>query len=165
MMTEIYQKKTNPVTQMSTFHFLESPPADTLVLLGFVKSAEHLDWIVSNGKYNLRADNRTGKISLGAKALACDLVLLSCPVESKVMLAKVEGEPEIKTQIDMLELGYSEPKKLYYCLSIELLAEEEWLSTLEAKAVEDIRGQFNSIVGYPVTISWLSFIERLQESV
>jgi hypothetical protein len=136
---------------------------DTLVLLGFVKSAEHLDWIVSNGKYNLGADNRTGKISLGAKALACDLVLLSCPEENKVMLANVEGEPEIKTQNDMLELGYRELEKLYYCLTIELLAEEEWLGTLNPEAIEDIRGQFNPIVGYPVTISWLSFVERLKE--
>ena len=42
--------------------FLERPPADTPVLLGYVRDRVHLDWIHQQRLYNLRADDRTGSV-------------------------------------------------------------------------------------------------------
>ena len=56
---------------------LSKPPADTTVLLGFVKSAEHLAWVLATGWYNLRADvDRAGAVGVEAPELTPDFVLL-----------------------------------------------------------------------------------------
>ena len=56
--------------------FLERPPADVDVLLGFVRSSEHWAWIQANSIYNVRAGDRRGAVQLGGRELAADLVLL-----------------------------------------------------------------------------------------
>ncbi len=56
---------------------LSKPPADTTVLLGYMKSAEHLEWIRAEGQYNLRADvGRSGAVGVDVPELTPDLLLL-----------------------------------------------------------------------------------------
>src|SRR6185295_3175337 len=52
--------------------WLQRPPADTIVLFGYVKSDEHLDWIRANRLYNLRADERRGSVAINSAALRAD---------------------------------------------------------------------------------------------
>ena len=48
---------------------LTAPPADTLVLIGFVKSEAHWAWIEQTRLYNLRADDRPGSVDLSSRLL------------------------------------------------------------------------------------------------
>src|SRR5690606_11323816 len=56
--------------------FLDAPPADTLVLLGYVRSSAHREWIRQTRLYNLRADQRVGAVRVGSRELTCDFVLM-----------------------------------------------------------------------------------------
>jgi uncharacterized protein len=138
--------------------FLPAPPADTLVLLGYVRSEEHWKWIDANRLYNLRAHGRIGKVGLGSKQLACDLVILSSPSMNSTKVAKVTGGPEVRSQHDMYEAGYPNPKGNYYCIPIQLLDEPSWSALFDWSVMERIRSVKNHIAGAPIAISWLELI-------
>src|SRR5690606_38610000 len=53
-----------PTQPVMAAPFLAKPPADTLALLGYVKREAHVNWIKKTGRYNLRADGRTGSVGL-----------------------------------------------------------------------------------------------------
>ena len=57
-------------------HFLEEPPADVRILLGYVKDREHYQWIHREALYNLRADGRTGSVEINAEELSSRYLLL-----------------------------------------------------------------------------------------
>src|SRR5690606_19337912 len=69
--------------------FLTRPPADTPVLLGYVKNQAHLAWIKARGLYNLRADGRTGSVGLQAAELGTELVVLYSPALPKAEVWRV----------------------------------------------------------------------------
>ena len=157
---EVYSSEEIETDFISSVPFLRAPPADTLVLLGYVKNEDHWNWIHGNNLYNLRADNRRGAISLGAKHLACDFILLSCPAINKTMLCSIAGSPEIHTKSQMRQMQYSNPNGPYYCMNIEPIDENDWPST-DYHKVEQLRLNHNSIVGHPVVVTWLELIKCL----
>src|SRR5690606_21025688 len=59
--------------------FLNRPPADTRVLLGYVRSSVQYRWIQETGLYNLRSDQRRGSVSLHSEQLAAEVVVLYGP--------------------------------------------------------------------------------------
>jgi hypothetical protein len=61
---------------LSPAPFLDRPPADTDVLVGYVRGPRHRAWIERNRLYNVRADDRTGSLRLGGRELGARLVLL-----------------------------------------------------------------------------------------
>lgn len=53
-----------------------TPPSDTAVLIGWVKSEKHLDWIKQVGLYNFRLDHRPGALQLTTKIVGAQYILL-----------------------------------------------------------------------------------------
>lgn len=141
--------------------FLNSPPADTLTLLGFVKDKTHWEWITRNKIYNLRADDRRGAVGLGSKELACEFIVLSCPSERRSLLARVCGQPRLLGKAAMEALRYPDPSDLYYCFSIEAIDDTPWHDLLNTELIEKIRYSLNPISGHPVTLSWLEMVRNL----
>jgi predicted component of viral defense system (DUF524 family) len=96
--------------------FLSAPPADVVVLAGFVRGAGHWEWIDRNRRYNLRCDGRRGSIGLDAEELAAQLILLY-DKQGAVSLRAIGGRPEIWSRAEMLASGYREPRShVYFCL-------------------------------------------------
>src|SRR5690606_29354085 len=99
--------------------FLTRPPADTPVLLGYVKNQAHLAWIKARGLYNLRADGRTGSVGLQAAELGTELVVLYSPALPKAEVWRVVDGPQVLSRRRLMELGYPTPRgELYICLAV-----------------------------------------------
>ena len=64
------------LTSSLTTDFLDEPPADTDVLLGFVRNPEQRRWIERVRQYNIRAGDRTGAVEIGGRELGAKLLLL-----------------------------------------------------------------------------------------
>lgn len=142
--------------------FLLRPPADTLVLLGYVKSHQHLHWIHDNKQYNLRADKRRGSVGLRSVELAADFILLYGQGINEIELWRVSDEPEIKTKLKMSEMAYPEPKgELYFCLPIERIEPSNYLPQISKDKIAEVLKRIapNAIPGKPVTTTWLEIIK------
>lgn len=160
-LNEVYQEESMTGSSYPVAPFLNAPPADTLALLGYVKSKEHWDWIANTKMYNLRADSRRGAIGLGGKELACDLIMLSCPSEGRSLLIKVSGQPRLMSKDKMESLNYPNPKGLYYCFDFELIENQPWQTIFSSEKIEKIRLNRNPTIGHPISLSWLEFIKCL----
>jgi predicted component of viral defense system (DUF524 family) len=142
--------------------FLSRPPADTLVLLGYVKSNQHLEWIHKTKRYNLRADRRRGSVGLRSAELAVEFVLLYGQQMSEAELWRVSDEPEIMTNAKMSELGYPEPRsELYYCLPMEEVLLSDGPISISREKVEDVRTRVapKAITGAPITTTWFEIVK------
>lgn len=139
--------------------FFDRPPADILVLLGFVKSALHRDWIHVTNLYNLRADpQRDGAVGLHGPELGASLLVLYGPDQDDAELYAIDGAPRIMTKDDMIALNYPEPRgNLYLCLPLKKVDRSRLLRPLSRQAVEDVRMQKKPLVaaGAPVVVMWL----------
>ena len=95
--------------------FLRKPAADTRILLGYVKSAEHAKWIWQTHLYNLRADGRRGSVS--ADELAVDFLVLYGPDMLEPLLAEPDGYPVVRSAEELRQSGYPNPRgRAYLCL-------------------------------------------------
>jgi len=141
--------------------WLSRPPADTTVLLGFVKSEPHLEWIRRTGLYNLRAGDRSGAVPLGSAALRADAVLLyGPPLGTRVAAYRVSTEPRVMTAENLLEIGYPSPGgSVYFCLAI---AEEPVPEGLDVRVVRSIISADGSHVeGAPYTTTYVALMTRI----
>jgi len=140
--------------------FLSRPPADTLVLLGYVRTPEQLAWIRRNKRYNLRADpGRRGAIALQAKELSADFVLLYGERASVTELWRVAGVPEVLTNEAMRASGYPQPQGPYFCLPLAEAEPVEWIRDLQPGDVTNLARSFGSRGG-PVVVRWLDLAQR-----
>lgn len=147
--------------------FLPRPPADTLVLLGYVRGENHRDWIHRRRLYNLRGDGRRGSIGLGSRELAADLILLYGDELDDPELWRVSGEPLVMTREQMLEAGYEKPRgNGYYCLPISPVDEGDWAEGGLADRLVGARDRLarGKPHGAPVTSSWLELIIALDQT-
>lgn len=140
--------------------FLPYPPADTRVLLGYVRSAAQREWIRRHGLYNLRADTRRGSVGLRASELGVELVILYSQPLNLVELWRVDGEPEIYTRERMMAMGYPHPAgAVYFCLPIRLITPKAQPSWLTPALVQQVAAVANAARGRPaaapVAVSWL----------
>lgn len=138
--------------------FITRPPADTEVLLGYVRSEEHLNWVRNQRLYNLRADSRSGSIGLGSRELVVDLVVLYNVRLQIAEIWRVLGDPTLRTGPDLADHGYPNPRgELYYCLGLGPIPPEHWPEWLSAQGIEVIRNQLrpNAKPGEPVAATWL----------
>lgn len=141
--------------------FLERPPADTFVLLGYVKSKEHMEWIHRNLRYNLRADGRTGTVGLRSRELGTDLVLLYGPMFTQPEIWRVDGEPEVWTRARMQFSGYPDPRgELYYCVRLAGIPRDQWPPTFSLERIQAVKQRVKpgAVVGMPVVTTWLELI-------
>lgn len=144
--------------------FLQRPPADTLVLLGYVRGTHHLEWIRRNRLYNLRAGGRRGSVGLGSRELAADLVLLYGDALDEVALWEVVGEPQVVTRAQLVESGYPSPRgNAYYCLPVRPVEDLGWKEPDLARRIRVARERLAGAkaVGAPVTTSWLGLVQTL----
>lgn len=91
-------------------------PDDTHVLVGFYKT-ENLDWIISSGLYNARADSQRGSLRLGSGETGAKYLLLHSYGETKTsrLLKIIETGPRVFSKKTLIDKGYpSEPSQDYY---------------------------------------------------
>ncbi len=141
--------------------FLQRPPADTVVLLGYFKNQRQLNWIHTHRLYNVRADNRTGSVQLESRELSAELLVLYNPWMGIVELWRTHGTPILQSGTQMRERGYPEPHgRLYYCLQMSPIPEDEWPKGLTAERVERLvkRTRRDQYLRAPTAVSWLALV-------
>jgi predicted component of viral defense system (DUF524 family) len=159
---EVFERSSPSKKRAPTADFLVAPPADTTVLLGYVKNAKHWEWIEKTHNYNLRADVRRGSVGLNSKELGCDLVLLYCPELRRTSIAQIIGIPQLRTREEMLASGYPTPRgNQYYCMELALLRADRWQTLLTCEAVKKISLRKSSALGAPVATTWFELIVEL----
>lgn len=143
--------------------FLARPPADTPVLLGYVRGPGHWAWIQREWRYNLRADPaRRGSVGIDAWELAAEFVLLYGPaVPGGLSLWRVAGAPEVYTEERMRAGGYPAPRGAYFCLPLAPVPAGPWLQHLRAPDLERLRAarRPGSVRGQPVAVTWLDLVQ------
>jgi len=148
------------VAEHSAVPFLSKPPADTIVLLGYVRSPEQLRWIHQQRLYNMRTGGRRGSVLPGSRVLAAELVVLYGSHMNTAEVWQVGGSPQFLDEADMLNLGYPGPRGRYVCLPLREIVHPEWLNGLTSEAVLRVKERVSpeSHFGEPVATSWLELM-------
>ena len=137
------------------------PPADTLVLLGFVKDQSHLNWIAANQRYNVRGDGRRGSVGMTGRELGAEFVILYGPALDLIQFWSVGGEPELWTRERLISSGYPGPGgSLYFCLPLghRVTIPEDALSLKTVQAI--LRRNAPRVPrGGPVVATWLELVK------
>lgn len=121
-------------------HFLTKPPRDTRVLLGFVRDQAHASWITRNSKYNLRADDRTGRVIPGSHHLDFDLAVLFSPALNTCQAWTTQIGIELFDAQDMRATGYQNPRgRKYACVSLLRNVTGEWHDCPRVDEIMDVR--------------------------
>lgn len=130
------------------------PPADTSVLLGFVRSDQQLKWILQSGLYNMRADpERNGSVSVDGQHAAAQVIVL---YNSNSILGawQLSGIASVLTGPQLLALGYPSPRgNTYVCVQLtdRLLDVAEGL---DYARFSGLVGSISKPFGSPTTTSW-----------
>lgn len=143
--------------------FLDAPPGDTPVLLGFVKSDAHYAWIRQQGRYNIRASGPRGRIGLSGEELGARLVVLYREFTAPEIW-EVTGEPELVLREKMLRLGYPDPRtEAYFCLPVGPMGDqaEAWTSALGDLNVVRQALASDALPGAPVACTWQQLLESI----
>ena len=146
---------------------LTRPPADTQVLLGYVKSDRHLAWIEERGMYNLRADSRTGSVGIGATILSSEFVLLYGGAAKSPALWRSVGEPRVVSRREMIESGYPNPGgNTYLCLELAEPLSTLHLAGMSTRAVNKTRDRLHprAPLGAPVAVTWRDLLGQFDDS-
>lgn len=136
--------------------FLTKPPADTVVLLGYVKSEAHYEWIRRTRRYNMRADDRPGRVSVGSRELAAEFVVLYGPDLPGAEVWAVNGNPEVLGREWLDGTGYPAASgSLYLCLPLPSDDSAEPLLRLDSSAIAELRAGMTGLLhGQPVAVTW-----------
>ena len=140
-----------------TTDFLDEPPADTDVLLGFVRNPEQRRWIERVRQYNIRAGDRVGAIEIGGRELGAKLLLLYENGNSglhTVRAAKlVRWRPA--TAADLMATGYPNPRgDLYFVADLEFVEPlPAWADSIDLELLT--AGVRN---GAPLVVTWWDVI-------
>ncbi|MCV7298277.1 DUF2357 domain-containing protein [Mycobacterium barrassiae] len=140
--------------------FLDEPPADTDVLLGFVRDPAHREWIERLRQYNIRAGDRTGAVEIGGRELGAKLLLL---YERRNNLLQVAGAGKVlrwrpSTAADLMATGYPNPRgDIYFVADVEFVEElPAWSASINVRLLT--RGTPS---GAPVVVTWLDVIRAV----
>lgn len=133
---------------------LLAPPPDATVLLGFVKSREHWNWIQERKAYNVRSDGRRGGVNAGAALLRSQLLLLYCPTIQEVALARIVSDAEDVSTAGMIAAGYPTPSGSYWCVQIQWLVQNQWLQRLSPNSIDTYVQSLGLAYGEPASVSW-----------
>lgn len=108
------------IPQRGLYYSLENDGIS--VIIGCYKSEAHHQWIIRNGKYNLRLDkDREGAIGLNnGFTNAQYLVLYEVGKKQSVETYRITGSSDVMTREDLLLSGYPAPKgKVYLVIDID----------------------------------------------
>ena len=139
------------------------PPADTSVLVGYVRSEEQWAWIGRQHLYNVRSGDRPGALTAGEPELDAPIVLLygsGGGRDIRKLYRRVSGWSGITAE-SMRRLGYPHPHGTAYLVaSLEPLPEPVWLGAVGIHALEPP----HMLVGQPFSVSWLDVVLSTQAS-
>lgn len=145
-----------------TTDFLEEPPADTDVLLGFVRSLEHRRWIEQMSQYNIRAGDRTGAVEIGGRELGAKLLLLYETRNGALRVARaakvVRWSPAAAAEL--LATGYPDPRgDLYFVADLEFVEHlPTWVESIDLEALTG-----NVRYGAPVVVTWWDVVRAASD--
>ena len=146
----------------SALSFLNKPPADVRVLVGYTKSEQHLQWVLANRLYNLRADERRrGRIQLNGSELGAEYVLLYGNWSYRTVLQRVSGGPLLLQKDDLAARDYPNPKgDTYLCVQLADL-DADWPDTIDLATVNRLRRHIdpNLLLGAPFVVTWQTLME------
>ena len=137
--------------------FLNRPPSDTTVLLGYVRSAEHWEAIESLRLYNMRADaGRPGAVGLNAPELGAELLLLYGQGKAYLYEIPIDQEVMIRRKSQLATEAYQPSGDVYLCVPFN---PEAVLMELDETRVRNIaqgnlKDRATSWPGQPVTLTW-----------
>jgi len=135
------------------------PPADTRVVVGFVRSDAHRRWIERTGLYNLRADpQRRGAVDwIGPETAA--QVLVTYNNSGAIDTWRLTGEAVIQTAKQLLDSGYPQPRgDLYVCLRIAEPLHPPATSGLKWKGVRTVASKRARSFGAPFLATWSEMV-------
>lgn len=159
----VYRKRKPSAPVADSVPFLRRPPADTFVLLGYVRSAQQYGWIRREGLYNVRADQRTGSVGIQSDELGSEFVLLYGPSLNEAELWMVTDDPRILTRQRLLATGYASPGgNLYYCLPITSMETSSNPLRLDYDSVRRIitTSAPEAEYGAPVAVTWSELVRH-----
>jgi len=133
---------------------VDNPAPETRVLLGYVKSADHWNWICRTKSYNVRPSGRAGGVSSNAALLYSQLLLLYCPDTHKFALARIVSDPELVERAAMEGTGYPNPTGTYWCIQVGWLAGPRLPSGISSASIADVVARRGGIKGEPLALSW-----------
>ncbi|MCP3811310.1 restriction endonuclease-like protein [Mycobacteriaceae bacterium Msp059] len=136
-----------------TTDFLDEPPADTDVLLGFVRSSAQREWIERLRQYNIRADDRVGAVEIGGRELGAKLLLL---YEDRSDVLRVAGVAQVvrwrpATAANLLATGYPNPRGvLYFVADFEFVEDlPTWIYSIDLELLTA-----NARDAAPLVVTW-----------
>jgi hypothetical protein len=141
------------LTSSLTTDFLDEPPADTDVLLGFVRNVEHLRWIERLRQYNIRAGDRAGAVQIGGRELGAKLLLLYENRNGSLHVARAAKVARWRpaTAGDLLATGYPSPRgDIYFVADLEFVEHlPTWADSIDLELLTSkVRD------GAPIVVTW-----------
>ena len=85
-------------------------PDQTTVIVAFYKNQEHLNWILDNHLYNVRAGDSKGSIQLDNDLINARYLLLHNGKESHHLIRINKEGPKIYTRAELIKMGYPQYK-------------------------------------------------------
>ena len=137
-----------------------TPLRETFVVVGWAKSAEHLQWIGSQGKYNFRMGSATGGLRFSAQVAGATFLLLHGLEDAVPGLFRIKNPelgPVVHSAVELTAMGYpSTPTQLSYLVydvepATEFAATAWDLSALAGKPA-------NAAQGHPFAVSLLDLM-------
>lgn len=131
------------------------PPADTSVLLGFVRTDQQRDWILSARLYNMRADvERNGSVGVDSGAASAQILVLYSASEI-LGIWRLSGSASVFTAAQLLALGYPAPRgDGYICVHlVESIGGVAELG-LDYQQVRHLAEGLQKPFGAPAVTSW-----------
>ncbi|WP_083208486.1 DUF2357 domain-containing protein [Mycobacterium malmoense] len=140
-----------------TTDLLDEPPADTDVLLGFVRNVEHLRWIERLRQYNIRAGDRVGAVEIGGRELGANLLLLYENRNGSLHVARAAKVERWRpaTAGDLLASGYPSPRgDMYFVADLEFIENlPTWANSIDLELLTS-----KARNGSPIVVTWWDIV-------
>jgi uncharacterized protein len=160
--SRIYRSPAREHAALPPVPFLDRPPADTDVLVGYVRGPAHRTWIEQHSSYNVRAGDRSGAVRLAGRELGASLLLLYERAGSSyhvLHLAKTGGWRAVDRS-ELISTGYPSPGGDLYLVTPlhRILEPPTWLGDI---AIDRLRPS-GLIAGAPFAVTWLDLMASVQ---
>jgi hypothetical protein len=142
----------------------DRPPADTSVLLGYVRSNAQWSWVRREGLYNVRSGHRPGAVACRGAELDASLLLLYGRENDgpRLELFQRGGHWESLTGEALHRLGYPDPRgDAYLVTNVRSLPSPIWLGEVQVSAVLPD----DWLEGRPYATTWLDIVLSTQDNV
>jgi hypothetical protein len=139
----------------------ELPPADTAVLVGYVRSEAQWAWIRSAHLYNLRSGDRPGAVATDGPELDAPLLLFygrENGTETRELYAR-RGSWTSVTVDTIRRLGYPHPRgDAYLVTTLRPLPAPSWIGAVDLGSLKPA----GFVPGQPFSVSWLDVVLSTQ---